>query len=277
MVHWNEKINIAHLHRLFTSGGLSLQNLSRGVVRKLQNTEVFATAEPELIDIMCAFDAIDELAQLDDYIAVLDMLYDFGDKDHMLWIDAEGAGSESDDVFISNRIRNPFDENNTEPYLNIKGPYPKIQDNTTTAKIEQWDSKKIYDVGENVYKNNFQYKCIISCSNVDPSTSSYSKPGDCWEWIRGSYLKTTFDPALVLTDRITCIVPDKARVYPPTRKYHYMSEEEFNTKLAAADINPANLTKEFYSYMKDCEEHYQKWLIERWHKNNLTLRMPTAA
>ena len=67
-------------------------------------------------------------------------------------------------------------------------------------------------------------------------------------------------------------MPTGIKVYPPTRKHHYMSEEEFNRKLVAAEINPATMPRDFYSYMKDCEEPYQEWLISRWHKQNLTFK-----
>ena len=276
MANWKEAINIAGLHRLFTTGAISLQDLSRAVVRKLKNTEVFAIAEPELVDIMCAFDAIDELAQFNDYTTALDMLYSFGNKDNRLWIEADDtSSSEHEEVPV--KTRNPFEENKDKtPYLSPASTVKPTNTSTTDSPATTpWSKDKVYNVGDLVSKGGI-FKCLISCAGVDPGPNSANRPGDCWKWI-SSEPKVSFDPALAFTDRITCTIPSTARVYPATRKYHYMSEDDFNKKLTAAEINPANLPKELYTYMKDCEEPYQQWLIERWHKNNLTFRIPDVA
>ncbi len=278
MTNWSESINIAGLHRLYSSNSISLQDLAKAVVRKLKNTEAFLSSDPELIDIMCAFEAIDELAQVRDYSAVLDMLYQYGDEGHKLWIEARDVDvKEYDDVPVK-KTRNPYDEDgewvkypNTNTTTSTTSTTSTTTSSTSNENPPQWSKDKVYEKGDTCSKNGFRYECLISCANVDPATNSYNKPGDCWKYV-GSTYKVSFDPALAFTDRITCSVPPMARVYASTRKYHYMSEDDFNKKLTAFEINPANLPKDLYSYMKDCEEPYQEWLIERWHKNNLTFR-----
>ena len=289
MANWNETINISGLHRLYTTGSINLQQVSQAIVRKLKNTEAFAISDPELIDIMCAFEAIDELAQLKDYNAVLDMLYGFGDKEHKLWVEAEGVSPQEHDD-IPNKTKNPFQEDTkpnfskphyhgpwlTNPKEPGSGEWVKVPPITSpiTYSTDTWEKGKMYSVGDYVMKGNLRYKCRISCANVDPTNNSF-KATDCWEWITAG--QTHSDPKLVFTDRITCELPAKGRVYASTRKHHYMSEEDFNKKLVASEIDPATVPKELYSYMKDSEPPYQEWLMQRWHKHNLTFRIPTPS
>lgn len=267
MVNWNETINIAGLYRLFSNGDISLQDLSRAVVRKLKNTEAFAISEPELIDIMCAFEAVDDLAQYKDYTTALDMLYEFGNKECRLWIEAEGVSPQEYDEVT--KTKNPLDKTDGE-WVKVPASSNISTTESTILVAAPWSKDKMYEVDDVVSRNNSRFKCVISCCNIDPGPNSY-KVGDCWKWL-GSQPRTPFDPALALKDRISCIIPSGARIYPATRKYHYMSEDDFDKKLSSSGIEPASLQKDFYSYMKDCEEPYQQWLIDRWHKQNLTLR-----
>ena len=286
MANWNETINIAALHKLYTTGDINLQQVSKTIVGKLKLTEAFASSEPEIIDVMCAFEAIDPLARLKDYEAALDMLYDYGDKDFRLWVEADGVNPQ-DSSEIPVKTRNPFEED-TKPQFGManqsfKGPYAtqgaqewlKHHTPSEPKNPEEWNSSKLYKTGDIAFKGVVRYQCVINCSNVDPTSNSY-KPNDAWKYL-GPPDKNPSDPKLVLHDRLTCSLPVLGKVYPATRKYHYMSEEEFNKKLVAADIVPATMPKELYSYMKDCEEKYQEWLISRWHKQNLTFREPVLS
>ena len=263
MINWHETINIAGLHRLFTSGSISLQDLGRAVVVKLKNTNAFASCEPELVDIICAFEAIDELASPSDYRAVLDMLYDFGDKNHALWIETESPSMQDD---IPNKTRNPYEDiNNKEPYLSPAAQATEWVNVLTAETTESAYSKdKMYKVGEVVIQGCSRYRCLVSCAGVDPAGNSR------WKWL--NVVQKNFDPTLIFKDRITCATPENTRVYPPTRKYHYMSDDDFSKKLAEAGINSANLSRELYFYMKDCEEPYQDWLISRFNNGNMTFK-----
>lgn len=277
MANWEETINIAGIHRLYTNGGINLQQVAKAVVRKLQNTEAFATSDPELMDIIMNFGAIDEFARLKDYQVTLDLLYEFGDKENRLWVEAEGVSPQEHDE-ISAKTRNPY-EDDTKPEISVpryhgplKGPYA-----TTWADVglekkkpEEWVVSKPYSVGDIVIKGSLQYQCLISCANVDPAPNSY-KTSDAWKWL-GQVDKNPSDPRMVLRDRLTCEPPTKGRVYPLTRKYHHMSEDDFNKKLTASFIIPATVPKDLYSYMKDCEEIYQDWLILRFNNGNMTFR-----
>jgi hypothetical protein len=287
MSNWNEVINIAGLHKLYADGGITLKDLAKAIARKLKNTEAFAICDPSIIDVMCALDAVDDLARLKDYNVALDLLYDFGDKDHRLWIEADGI---SHDDEVVTKTRNPFDEitkpdltklhnnnnnnNNNKTSVNanewISYPTSPKDKNPGEPKERPWYNTVVYDVGDVVCKGTMRYRCRTSNCNVDPSNHSF-KPEDPWEYL-GAESKKNVVGHEMFPDRITCTLPAKARVYALTRKYHYMSEDEFNKKLIAAEINPANMSKDLYSYMKDCEEPYQAWLILKWNSGNLTFR-----
>jgi len=289
MANWKEAINIAGIHRLCIKGDIGLQATAKAVVRKLQNTEAFAISDPELTDVMCAFNTIDEYARLKDYATALDLLYEYGDKNYRLWIEAEDVNPQEHDD-IPTMKKSPFEEDTSPQFSkpHYHGPYLQPQNGSEWVKYpkpepnpdlegtpEEWDKEKMYRVGELVLWKGTRYKCIISCANVDPGPNSYNKPGDSWKYVRAEPAPI-LDHSLAFTDRITCSVPAKCRVYPLTRKHHYMSEYEFNKKLEAANITPATVPKDLYVYMKDCEEPYQEWLMDRWHKHNLTFRTPIA-
>lgn len=303
MGNWNECINIAGLHRLYNTGGMGLQQLSKGVIRKLQNTEAFAASEPGFMDVMCAFSAVDELARDKDYATALELLYDYGDKENRLWIEAETNPQEQDD--IPKKSRNPFVEEDTDPAIQkphyhgplhtFKGPYatqsgtewvkahmpyiipaptePKKDDDIDDDDLEQWDKTKTYQIGDLVRYKNAKYHCILVHSNIDPYDHSHSKPDDPWRWIKFIQLKP-FDPALAFTDRLTCLTTGKN--YATGRKFKFMSDDEFIKKLKSASIDPPTIPKELYSYWKDSEEPYQDWLIQKWHNHNLTFRQPNT-
>lgn len=319
MANWNETINIAGVNRLYQTGGINLMGLAKGVLAKLKNTEAFATCEPELLDVMSAFEAIDELAGLKDYNVALDMLLEFADKDNRLWIEQEGVNpSEYDDV--PRNQRNPFEEDTkpqfTKPHYHgntiiNKGPYhaqngsewvkhswgsqpiqgpsePKpvktgynghvdtcTCDLCKKAKQEaddalpMWDSTKIYEVGEIVRYKNQKFECRLKHSNVDPNEHSHNKPDDSWKWL-AMITPKPFDPELQYKDRLACVV--KGKNYPVGRKHVHMSEDEFNRRLRAANIDPPTVPKDLYTYWKDCDIPYQDWIIARWHGGQLTYR-----
>lgn len=303
MAIWHETINIAGLHRMYSTGGIGLQQLAKGVARKLQLTEAYAICDPELMDVIFALNQIDEFARLKDYNTVLEMLYEWGDKPHgkteqRLWVEAQGVSpNEYDDV--PTKTKNPFEEDTKRqinkphyhgPLTILKGPYhnqaqsgdewvkqryiepagPKKEEN-----IEQWDNTKYYKIGDLVRYKNMKFECLISNANVDPDKNSKFTPGEPWKWL-SSMTSKPFDPALAYKDRLTCAIPEKAKIYPTGRKHRYMSEDEFNKKLKDHNIDPPTIPKDLYSYWKDSEDKYQEWLIKRWHNQNLTFRAPNV-
>lgn len=298
MANWHETINIAGLHHMYSSGGINLQQLSKGIGRKLQNTHAFAISDPELMDIIFSFNSIDEFAQLKDYITALDWLYEWGDKEHgkderRMWIEAEGVfPNEHDDVPA--KTRNLFEEDTKPQYgkphfhgphtVINKGVYPvQSGDEWVSHKFETpkkseedipyWDNTKTYKVGDIVRQKNAKFECLIGNTNVDPDANSKFKPGEPWKWVAAIHSKP-FDPALAFKDRLTCEY--RGKFYPTGRKHRYMSEDEFNKKLREHEIDPPTVPKELYSYWKDSEDKYQEWLIARWQNNNLTFRQPTS-
>jgi hypothetical protein len=269
---------------MYTSGGISIQQVAKTVVRKLRNTQIFQHSDPELIDIMMVFESIDELAKLDDYKSVLELLYAYGDKQFQLWVEAEHVDPQDSATEIAPKTKALFENEDTKPdkvpfkpYLVpggassdgwVKHKFPDI-------KIELWDKSKIYKAGDLVIKGTMKYKCKIDCSNIDPTQYSFNKAGDAWDYL-GIIDKNPSDPERVFKDRLTCSIPATGRNYGFTRKHHYMSEEDFNRKLHSAEIDPATMPKDLYTYMKDCEEPYQEWLMARWHKHNLTFKAAAA-
>lgn len=302
MANWHETINIAGLHYMYSRGDINLQQLSKGVARKLQNTHAFAISDPELMDVIFSFNSVDEFARLKDYITALDALLEWGDKEHgkgelRMWIEAEGVvPNEYDDV--PTKIRNPLEEDTKPQYgrphshgpntIINKGPYPvQSGDEWVKHKFDpapvppkkpeddtpQWDNTKAYKPGDLVRYKNMKFECIIGNTNVDPDANSKFKPGEAWKWVAAIHSKP-FDPGLVYTDRLTCEY--KGKFYPTGRKHRYMSEDEFNKKLADNRIDPPTIPKELYTYWKDSEDKYQEWLIARWHNNNLTFKQPIS-
>lgn len=293
MLKWNETINIAGLHRLYSTGGIGIQQVAKGVIRKLQNTEAFAISDPELMDVMFALNAVDEVAMVKDYNCAVEMLYEFGDKENRLLVVADEVSPQEYDE-IPSKQKHVFDDDTKPqkftPHRPIgpafKGPYaaqaggewvkypaPEIKKPDDDDTFIMWESTKAYKIGDLIRWKNVKYECTISCTNVDPEKNSFGKPGDAWKW-RGAITHKPFDPALAFSDRITCVI--KGKPYTTGRKYRYMSEDEFNKKLAESHIDPPTVPRDLYVYWKDCESPYQEWLIDRWHKQNLTFREPVT-
>lgn len=145
MAQWNEAVNISGLHRLFETGGIALQQLAKGVVRKLQNTEAFASSDPELIGIMSLFGYIDEYSRLKDYNAALEMLYDYGNKEiylssgtaKQLWVEVEGP-QEFDDIPV--KTNNPFDEDTKPQFIkpHFHGPFAPTYKGPQAVSGGEW-------------------------------------------------------------------------------------------------------------------------------------------
>lgn len=116
MANWNEAINIAGLHRLYLKGGMSIHRLAKAVIRKLQNTEAFHVSDPDFMAVVQAFGAVDELARVKDYNVALEMLYEYGNMDHRLWIEAEDVNDKDYDD-VPGPTRNPLEEDTSPEIL----------------------------------------------------------------------------------------------------------------------------------------------------------------
>ena len=90
---WQERVDISHLHRLYTDHKIEIRALGKAVGARLKSTNAFKSCEPELVDIICEFEALDEHSDITDYCSALDMLFDFGDKNKQLLIEAIGDRS----------------------------------------------------------------------------------------------------------------------------------------------------------------------------------------
>lgn len=90
---WQERVDISHLHRLYSEHKIEVKMLGKAVGARLKSTDAFKSCEPELVDIICEFEALDEHSDIGDYCSALDMLYDFGDKNKQLLIEAIGDQS----------------------------------------------------------------------------------------------------------------------------------------------------------------------------------------
>lgn len=58
--------------------------------------------------------------------------------------------------------------------------------------------------------------------------------------------------------------PTSTKRYNRTKTVRYLSETDFNKRLADRGIDPEKIAKDMYSYMKDADDDYQDWLINRW-------------
>ena len=90
---WQERVDISHLHRLYTDHKIEIKALGKAVGARLKSTNAFKSCEPELVDIVCEFEALDEHSDIADYCSALDMLFDFGDKNKQLLIETFGDRS----------------------------------------------------------------------------------------------------------------------------------------------------------------------------------------
>jgi len=302
MANWRETINIAGLHRMYSSGSIGLQEMAKSVSRKLVLTEAYSIADPELMEVIFCLNQIDEYARLKDYNTALEMLYEWGDKEYdkderRMWIEAEGVNpNEHDDVPA--KIKTPFDEDTKRQIRkpHYHGPLTVINKGTYYAqsqsgdewvkhphfgpakpneKIEEWDKTKVYKPGDIVRHKNMKFECLIGNTNVDPDKNSQYRPGEPWKWLSTATMQPgQFDPALAFKDRLTCEY--RGKYYPTGRKYRYMSDEDFTKKLKANNIDPPTIPRELYVYWRDCEDNYQDWLIAKWNNQNLTFKEPNV-
>ena len=230
MPNWNETINISHYHRLYTGGNIKLQQLGKGIANKLKLTESYARCDPDLMDVVCAFNALDEYACHKDYEAALAMLYEYGDKDYRLWIETMAPATKHDDDGIPSHVKTPFDDEDTKPNFikaHYHGPNQVIKGPYITQPSEPKE---------------------VTVSITTPSAR---------------------------TDTIRC-ENVTGKNYYHSKHYHYMDDVDFKKKLAEADIEPDSLPRPLYEYMKNLNEPYQGWLIDRWREDNLTLHEATA-
>ncbi len=89
MMHWEETININHLHNLYSDGKINVVQMAKAVVSRMKSTQYWAISDPDFIDIMTEFDAMNEFSSHEDYCIALDYLFEYGDIDNRLWIETE--------------------------------------------------------------------------------------------------------------------------------------------------------------------------------------------
>lgn len=270
MIKWDETINIATSQGLYSGGHISLCDLSRAITQKIRQTIAYAASDSDLLDIVCAFEAIDELATLQDYNTALEMLYDYGDEDNRIWIESEKRESKHSDYVVGGKSRNPFDQEDTKPLLHIANKSISQPVTEPIKPIKDWDKDIDYMVDSLVMHYNAKYQCLVRCKGLQPSSHSFGKD-PVWKYVCNE-ARPAFDPSLVLSDRLSFATPSTARVYPSTRKFHYMSESDFNSKLKAVNVNPANLSRELYTYIKESDANYQEWLITKYNNGNMTFK-----
>lgn len=102
MAIWKEQINISHLHRLYEEDKISVESLGKAVASRLRLTNYYQDHDPEIIEIICEFAALNKISELKDYEVILDMLYDFGDIEHRLLVETLLSGDDTDEDNITN-------------------------------------------------------------------------------------------------------------------------------------------------------------------------------
>lgn len=88
MATWKEEVSLSGLHRLYEKQNISVEALGRAVAARLRATSLYSTNDQVFKDIVGEFGFLNKLSNLKDYETILDMLYDYGDRDRKLWIDA---------------------------------------------------------------------------------------------------------------------------------------------------------------------------------------------
>lgn len=111
MSKWKDNINIAHLHRLYNTGKINIVSLGKAVGSRLKKIDIFLSGNADIADIVNEFELLDQYSSLQDYKVAIDMLYDFGDKNNQLWIDADCTDSVVNDIASSNNCKVTYSEN----------------------------------------------------------------------------------------------------------------------------------------------------------------------
>lgn len=88
MINWKTTLKVRDLHKGLREGTLTAQEVA-GKVAKLLTRNPYA-ADPELAVLIDEFECLAEKkdATADEYDEVLDALYNYGDDDHRIWVDA---------------------------------------------------------------------------------------------------------------------------------------------------------------------------------------------
>ncbi len=67
--------------------------------------------------------------------------------------------------------------------------------------------------------------------------------------------------------------PTSSRKYNRTKVTRYLSEHDFNKRLTEKGLDPNKMNKDMYTYMKDADDDYQSWLINRWQDLSSAVRI----
>jgi hypothetical protein len=186
MAHWTESINLSHLHRLYDKGDINIPQLGKAVAKRLQLTSFFHTCEPEFIDIICEFDALDEFSELKDYEVALDLLYDFGDKGiyavdgryNNLWvITNDGADKPDEDDELIHKPIKTVDVN--EGQTTFYGPY-KNEHNQSSYITPSTVHSRSKSTKVTRYLSPADFNKRLEAHNVKPD----SLPKEMYEYIK---------------------------------------------------------------------------------------------
>jgi hypothetical protein len=83
MVSWKSTIQLADLHKAHQAGELTTSELGRTLAKRLRKSRYAGDLE----GIAQELELVDDV---DDYDRLLAALYDFGDRDHRIWINTFG-------------------------------------------------------------------------------------------------------------------------------------------------------------------------------------------
>lgn len=89
MTNWLSYLDLAYIHNLYEEGKLTIEQLGYQVSIRLRYTKYFKSLDPEFVDIVDEFEALDQISDIDDYDAALDLLYDFADEGYRIWINTK--------------------------------------------------------------------------------------------------------------------------------------------------------------------------------------------
>ena len=81
MANWKTKVKLTDLHELFTEEEITINELGNKLADRLDES-------PYRGEIQDLIDELREVADVHEYDAVLEELYDFGDEGHRIWFDS---------------------------------------------------------------------------------------------------------------------------------------------------------------------------------------------
>jgi hypothetical protein len=81
---------------MYSNAEINVVQLAKGVAERLRTLSYYIECDPDFMDIIKEFNAIDVYSGLQDYEIALDYLFDFGDRGCRLWVETDLPTSKSD-------------------------------------------------------------------------------------------------------------------------------------------------------------------------------------